>query len=69
MIDTDEFLDDFYERLLWLKTQHFISKEQSSFFKNLKGNLLSGERYKAHCGTTLLFLLKMKNFNSKCKKS
>ena len=42
-MDTDEFLDDFCKRLLKLKTNHFVSKTQSSFFKNLKENSLAGE--------------------------
>ena len=43
LMDTDEFLDDFCKRLLKLKTHHFVSKMQSSFFKNLKENLFAGE--------------------------
>ena len=43
VMDTDEFLDDFCKRLLKLKTHHFVSKMQSSFFKNLKENLVAGE--------------------------
>ena len=42
-MDTDEFLDDFCERLLKFRTHHFISKEQSSFFENRKENLLYGK--------------------------
>ena len=39
VMDTDEFLDHFCERLLKLKTHHLFSKMQSSFFLNLKENL------------------------------
>lgn len=42
-MDTDEFLDDFCERLLKLKARHFVLKELSFFFKNLKENILPGE--------------------------
>ena len=42
-MDTDELLDDFCKRLLKLKTHHFVLKMQSSFFKNLKENLLADE--------------------------
>ena len=43
IMDTDEFLDDFCKRLLKLETHNFVLKMQSSFFKNLKDNLLAGE--------------------------
>ena len=43
VMDTDELLDYFCKRLLKLKTHHFVSKMQSSFFKNIKENLLAGE--------------------------
>ena len=43
IMDTDEFLDDLCKMLLKLKTHHFVSKMQSSFFKYLKENLLAGE--------------------------
>ena len=39
VMDTDVFLDDFCKRLLKLKTHHFVSKMESSFFKNLKENI------------------------------
>ncbi|KYN27624.1 hypothetical protein ALC57_02985 [Trachymyrmex cornetzi] len=43
VVDTDEFIQDFCNRLLKLKFHHFIANEQSSFFKNLKDNLLPDE--------------------------
>ena len=43
VMDTNEFPGNFFERLLKLKTCRFILKEQSSFSKIPKKNLLSSD--------------------------